>query len=160
MSRVRMEIAELIVLVGTSIADGESYVVPETEFLKILFDPAPESSRILNPSRCNIDGYPTFTDAVVNDHLSVRLEELQKIINDRWACWDPDNQRFNTEGVHGVIDTYAFVNANCLTREAFGSEPFLNDLPTDWLAWLALLEKEKAPVTSPQSSTERKPWLL
>lgn len=128
--------------------------------MEILFEPAPESSRILNPSNYNIDGYPTFTDAVSNGHMSVRLEELQKIINDRWACWDPDERRFNTEGVYGVIDTYAFVNANCLTREAFGSEPFLNDLPTDWMKWLKADEPVATPVVSPQSSTERKPWLL
>lgn len=163
MSNVDMGPDELIVLVATCVADGETWVVPDKQFLKILFECAPESGRILNPANYEIYGYSSFTTAVAEGELPVRLEELQKSINTNFACWDEEARCFDTSICSGVADTYAFVNANAVTYSAFGDNVFASEMPADYDKWVAERTgcgEVAKPVAKVESSTERKPWLL
>lgn len=163
-----MSLDDLVVLVGTSIADGESCVVPDTEFLKLMFERAPERERLFNPNNFNVEGYASFTQALSAGDFGVRLEDIQKGINERWACWDDDAGCFDTSQCPGVIDSYAFVNANSLLPAAFGRDVFENEEPADTDRLYAMdrercsasWERTGAKALSADSSTERKPWLL
>ncbi|MNC23758.1 hypothetical protein D3C75_717930 [compost metagenome] len=100
----------------------------------------------------------------MDGEFGVRLEDIQKGINDRWACWDEDSGCFDTTQCPGVIDTYAFVGANSLNRSAFELQPFENEPPEDF-ASLFLIANDHKPVpakveANAKASTERKPWLL
>lgn len=161
----KMDIEELIVLVGTCVATGETYVVPDDKFLRMMFKQAPEQGRMFNPGNFSVDGYLSFTQALLNGEFGTRIEDIQKGLNERWACWDEEHRCFDTSQCPGVIDSYAFVNANSLNRTAFESNPFELEVPND-IATLYLKNDDHRPtpeavaVKKVEVSTQRKPWLL
>ena len=157
----QLNVEQLIVLVGSSLADGETWVVDDAAFVDFLFERAPEHGRIMNPSNYSIDGYVSFTNTVLDGSLPVRLEELQVAINERFACWDAESECFDTTICSGVSDVYAFVNANALNASSFGPHVFSREAPQNYNEWLTGASHSAQPsVEKVKSSTTKKPWLL
>lgn len=157
----QLRVEQLIVLVGTCIADGETWVVDDQAFMQFLFERGPEHSRILNASNYSIDGYVSFTAAVLDGSLSVRLEDLQRAINEHFACWDEEAGTFDTTVCSGVADTYAFVTANGITPDSFGPNVFDGERPSNYDEWRCKFHhSNQVSVEGVKTSTTKKPWLL